>query len=370
MASTYKLNRGGDLWRLRVRLPGGRDYYRHMRGSAEQADKALVLFHAELEAHGPSPLSPATRFSSAFAQWIERNAGGWSPATLAGYRDAYRLHLAPAIGDRPLNRIIAAHGLDMLQAMRRAKLAPATISRALRLGRAVLGDAVTLRALSADPWAALTAPVPSRPPRDVVEPAAFGELGARIGGELGDLVGLAIATGLRRGELLALRWRDIDLDAGRLDVSGALEYLGGTIRRKSPKTRQGARSVALPAASVRLLAGRREAALLALGSQFTPEIPVFPAADGRSWRNPDTASQYVRRALRAAGLPENLHGMRHAHATALLSAGINPRQVQQRLGHADIKTTLGVYGHVLPRDETRTVALLDSILTRREGDEP
>jgi integrase len=236
-----------------------------------------------------------------------------------------------------------------------------TIWSALRLAKAITAEALRLGVIGADPLAAIRHLRQPPRQRDVLAPERFAGVLSRVASESGtvsELIALALATGLRRGELLALRWRDVEPNFAALAVTGSLCPLAG---RKTPKTLAGARRIALPPATAELLRARRvQAAQSALAAGVPLDtLPVFPGPDGLSFANPDTVSQQVRRAL-PDGI--SLHGLRHAHATALISAGINPRAVQARLGHADIRTTLGVYAHALPRDDAQAIAVLEDAM--------
>ena len=366
--NALKRRRGGPddcpLWQLRVRL-SGRDHYRHMHGNEAAADQALAAFVAEIEGAGLPPVSPATRFHVWAADWLARTKPGLSNITAENYASYLTQHINPAIGDKRLNRITLRDGLALQHALI-ARHKATSVHQILRLGRYILADAVDHGILASNPWRAIRQKTPAPARSSVLPPEHFGKFSRPTNDDslIGDVIALAIATGLRRGELLALRWADIDLAGGKLTVAGALEIVGGKVRRKGTKTDAGHRTLALPAAAVARLAQSRLRATETAERLERPldALPVFAAADGHSWCNPDSVSQAGRRALRAAGLDDSLHGLRHAHATALLSHGVNPSAVAARLGHADVATTLRFYGHVLPRDETQAIRILDDTL--------
>ena len=366
--NALKRRRGGPddcpLWQLRVRI-SGRDHYRHMHGSEAAADQALAAFAKEIAEHGAPPSLPSTKFHDWAAGWLARMAPALSPVTVAGYKAMLCQHLNPMVGTKQLTRVRRADGLA-LQAAMVDRYKAVTVAQTLRLGRSILSDAVTHGIITDNPWRSIKQKTPRADRRHVLPPEQFGQFSRPTNDDslIGDVIALAIATGLRRGELLALRWADIDLATGKLTVSGALEIVGGKVRRKGTKTAAGLRTLALPVAAVHRLAQSRLRASETAERLDRPldALPVFPAADGHSWANPDSVSQAGRRALRAAGLDDSLHGLRHAHATALLSHGVNPSAVAARLGHADVATTLRFYGHVLPRDETQAIRILDDTL--------
>ena len=163
---------------------------------------------------------------------------------------------------------------------------------------------------------------------------------------------LAVYTGLRRSELLGLRWKDINLEMSSISVVQTLHRLpGGETTFHEPKTAKGRRSVDLSPAAVLPLREHREkqqALRTMLGAVLSDDDLVFSHPDG-SPRHPDIVSQAFSRIARRAGYAGlRLHDLRHTHATLMLQQGVHPKIVQERLGHATISVTLDTYSHVLP----------------------
>jgi integrase len=159
-------------------------------------------------------------------------------------------------------------------------------------------------------------------------------------------------TGLRRGELLALRWRNLDLVKATLTVVETAYKLGnGDYIIKEPKTAQSRRTVSLPLSLVELLKVYRidqELLRIQLGVSLDADDFVFIRPDG-SPMNPSAVTLAFRRIIKKAGLKAiRIHDLRHTHATLMLKAGVNPKVVSERLGHANIGITLDIYSHVLP----------------------
>jgi integrase len=161
-----------------------------------------------------------------------------------------------------------------------------------------------------------------------------------------------IYTGLRRGELLALRWRNLDVSSGKLSVVATAYKLGtGEYRIKEPKTLHSRRTVILPASLVELLKAYRfdqELLRIQLGIGLGADDFVFSRPNG-SPINPNAMTLAFQRILKRAGLNGvRIHDLRHTHATLMLKAGVHPKVVSERLGHANIGITLDIYSHVLP----------------------
>lgn len=351
------------LWELRVELRG-RTRYAYHRGAREQAAVKLAAFRAELDQQGAPPALPSTPFAAWAGTWLAER-----PELAAATVEKYRRHLAkyilPVIGAKRLSAIVVGDGTELQRPLLAAGH-PATAGQVLRLAAEMLEDAARKRVIPANPLKLARAARAPRPEHNVIAPRDFAALDRLPPGQTADLIRLALASGLRRNELLALRWRDIDLDAGRLDIGASLEaQAGADRRRKSPKSRAGTRGVALPPDAVAILRRRRLDAApgaLAAGRDFTA-LPVFPAADGLSWASPTHVSRECAAALRRVGLDAGLHGLRHAHATALISGGASINAIAARLGHANVTTTISIYGHALPRDDARAADMIGRLMS-------
>jgi len=179
------------------------------------------------------------------------------------------------------------------------------------------------------------------------------------------IVAFAIRTGARRGEILGLQWRDVDLDAPApgVTVRRSLVHLdNGAIVTGEPKTEKGTRTITLDRPSVEILRQRfaeasASAALMRRAVRLADH--VFGDPEGKRLR-PDSLSRAFARAAREAEASNaSFHGLRHLHATELLRAGIHPRVVQERLGHGDVTVTLNTYSHVVPGLQERAAEAFD-----------
>ena len=152
---------------------------------------------------------------------------------------------------------------------------------------------------------------------------------------------------MRRGELLALRWSDIDLKAASLTVNQSLERIKGRFEFKSPKTKTSRRTISLPAITVEALREHYRAQLeerFKLGFGRDPRGLVFSRPDGQPM-DADTLTKSFRRLVAAAKLtPITFHGLRHTHISHLLMEGVHVKVVSERAGHANVNTTLGLCG--------------------------
>jgi integrase len=168
---------------------------------------------------------------------------------------------------------------------------------------------------------------------------------------------------MRRGEILALRWGNVDLDRGTVSVVESLEQTRARgLRFKSPKSGKG-RSITLPHFAIDELRRRKREqaeALLALGIRQDARTLVCATQDG-SPRSPESFTTRYMEYVSKAGVPRvRFHDLRHSHATQLLAAGVHPKIVQERLGHSSISMTLDIYSHVTATMQADAAARLDA----------
>jgi len=240
----------------------------------------------------------------------------------------------------------------MLSGLQLKRLSPATIRGVRAVLRAALGDAMRWGLVARNVAALAYGPRMERPELSVFsakEAQAF--LEAIRGDRLEAFFCVAIATGLRLGELLGLRWADVDLDSEVLMVQQALQRVGKHVRFVEPKSRRSRRRVSLPTFAIRALKSHRQlqaSERRLAGSKWVETGLVFTSTIGTP-----ADERNVRRAFKsvvhAAELPDlRLHDLRHTTATLLLTQGVHPRVVMETLGHSKVSLTLDTYSHVLP----------------------
>jgi len=274
--------------------------------------------------------------------------------------------------------------LRPLHAIELAKLTPAHVERALAgllegglSANTVRGTRTSLRRAlhdaQRDGLVARNAAALARPPR--VERREMVALSAdevrrlladTADDDMGPLWALAVGSGLRRGELLALRWSDIDADAGTLVVRRTLALAeGGGFEMTAPKTPRSRRTVNLPAFArdaLRHQKARQAALRLAAGKAWQDRDGlVFTDEVGRPV-DPNTVSSRFHRVALRLGLPVGLHGLRHTAATLMLQAGVPLKVVSDALGHSTISITADVYSHVTPDLRREAASALDRAL--------
>lgn len=177
---------------------------------------------------------------------------------------------------------------------------------------------------------------------------------------------LAMQTGLREGEICALRWKDVDLDEKTLSVNYTLQRINGVLSLKTPKTKKSRRTIALMNSTVSALdQWRKEQQLfrIVLDNDYDSEGYVCSWNDGRPFDPLYLSKKFAKLLKKYNFQPIRFHDLRHTHATMLLQQGVNPKIVSERLGHSTISITLDIYSHVLPNMQKEAVSRLEELFT-------
>ncbi len=272
--------------------------------------------------------------------------------TYEGYAHVVERHIAPSLGRVKLKALTPAHVRGLYRERLDAGLSTRTVRYAHTTLNRALSQAVSDGLIPRNPVTSVKAPQPRRieiRPLDREQVCALFE--AVSGHRLAALYTVAVTAGLRQGELLGLRWEDVDLEAGMLQVRRTLSETRSGRIFEAPKSGRG-RQARLTRKATEALRAHRRAQLeerMKLAGLWQDQGLVFPSQVGTalSARN---LQRHFKSLLERAGLPKSVrfHDLRHTCATLLLRQGVNPKFVQELLGHADISLTLNVYSHVLP----------------------
>lgn len=292
-----------------------------------------------------------------------------SPTTLRTYRAQIERTIRPALGAIRLGRLTAKHLDDLYGSMNAAGQSPKTIRNHHAIISSALHQGVRW-GWARDNMAELAKP-PRVTPRRVKAPSveevrSVVEAGEQRDPRLATLVMLAALTGMRRGELCALLWSEVDVERGELDVSRSVVIVPGGTAEKATKTDR-SRRVALDEVGVALLMRHRaraeEWARLA-GTTIEESSFVFsPELDGAKPFRPDNVTGFFMRTRDSLGLKHiRLHDLRHFTATQLIGAGVDVRTVAGRLGHTDPSLTLRTYTHVIEERDRAAAAILGRVL--------
>jgi integrase len=374
--------RGKSSWRLKFDLGTDsgtgvrRTQFVTVRGTKREAEAELARRLAAVE-EGTFVLASADTVSAYARHWLTDIAPSKASAkTLERYTDIVEHHIVPKLGGHKLQRLEGPHIDAFYTHLRtmgrvdgRGGLAPQTVQHVHRLLSQILASAVKARKLRASPMPAVQTTPKVR--RDEIEFLSDIEMGALLA-YLADRplrvpVMLAVGTGMRRGEILGLRWKDVDLDRAELRVAQVVELAGGEVTFKEPKTQRSRRTISLPSRLVEELRAHKKTSAelrLKLGVGRDAFDLVFPdlLAEGGP-RNPDLFSkEFAREAGRAGVGHITFHGLRHTHITHLLRSGVPVHVVSARAGHANPSITLTIYAHIMPGQQEGAAAVVDSAL--------
>jgi integrase len=288
------------------------------------------------------------------------------PSTLVREEAVVRCHLLPALGKSRLAKLTPRDVQEYI-AQKRKTHAPASV----RLHHSVLHNALNTAVdwgwIARNPADRAKLPKIPKPQRQALDAEPARQLlHAARGDRWEALYVLALSTGCRIGELLALRWDDVDLDRGMLNVQRKLLYLGKQLIEGGPKSSAGRRHVELSRPAVEALRrhrARQAEQRLQVGAEWSHPDLVFTTPFGKPQRANPITSYYLPRLLAKAGLPKmTFHELRHSAITLMLSRGENISVVAQMVGHSNVAMTLSRYRHILPNEQRGAVDRLGALL--------
>jgi integrase len=373
--------RGTSSWRLKFE-GGERDpatgkrttRYVTVRGTKREAQAEMIRLLAEIEA-GTAVAPEKTTVAEYVRAWLatERDL---SPKTLERYRQLAEQQIVPHLGTVMLQKLRPVQVHDWHATLLSAggatgkALSARTVGHAHRVLHRALERALRLEIIGRNVASAVRPPKVDAAEVAILSPEQMADVLAKLDGHpLHPIVALALATGMRRGELCGLAWGALDLDAGIVRVERSLEETKAGLRFKAPKTRHGQRSVSLPTSVAGVLREHRRQQLehrlvLGLGRPGAGDL-VFPLADGSPWP-PDKLSRDWGHAVRDRRLPRVMfHALRHSHASALIAAGLDILTVSRRLGHGSPAVTLTVYAHRFTNTDDAAARAIEAAMNPR-----
>ena len=266
-----------------------------------------------------------------------------------------------------LNAFYRNLGEDGVNQKTKGKLAPKTILEHHRLISKILNTAIKWQLLETN--VAMRADPPKVPHKeraylDDVQTKQMLSLLENEPMQYKTMISFLVYTGLRRGELCGLEWKDINFDNGMLRVVRSSQYIGNqTMQTKEPKTKSGIREFTLNPSACRLLRDYKEwqnEQKNKVGDKWNETDRLFTTWDGKPI-HPDTITDWFSKFIKRSGLPYvTLHSLRHTNATLMIAVGTDVCTVSKRLGHADVSTTLNIYSHALKSKDTEAAEKLES----------
>ena len=370
--------RGGSwTYVLDVSLPGQRRRQKSKGGYRTKRDALSALNEAQGALQRGLYVEPSRLTLKTFLidHWLPAIKSRLRKSTFEGYRSSIRSHVLPRLGEVLLQALspdqLNAFYSELLEKGRRngkGGLSPKTVHNVHVMLHKALHDAVR--------WNYLPRNVAqfADPPRQTSSGKA---MRAWSPGELRSFLQLvekdphfaawvlAANTGMRRGEVLGLRWQDIDFDRRRLAIRQTIISIDYQVEISEPKTARGRRSIALDSGTVTALRSHRVAQnqqKLKLGEAYQDFGLVFCREDGTPI-HPDRFTQMFDKHVKESGLPRiRLHDLRHTHATLALAAGIHPKVVSERLGHSTVAFTMDVYSHAIPSMEAEAAETIANLV--------
>lgn len=366
--------RNDGRWMARVSLPDGsrKSFYGATRREAQQKLTAALR---NLEQG--RPIAPERQTVGDFlTKWLASAKPNLRPSTYQRYEEVLRLHILPTLGKHRLARLMP----PQLQALYAAKLAEGQAPRSVRKIHALLhralGQARRWRLIPANPCDDVEQP---RPADQAIQPLSPEQARALLAAATDDpleaLYVLALTTGMRQGELLALRWGDVDLERRRLAVTRTVRRISGQGWHVGPpKSKSGLRRIELTDLAVAALRRHRERQRfqrLAAGEAWQEQDLVFTNEVGGFIEATNLVQRSFRPLLERATLPRiRFHDLRHSTASLLLVEGKLTKVVQELLGHSSIQITDDTYRHVAPVLHRDAVDALERLLRPTAGPTP
>lgn len=363
-----------DRTGYRIWISAGRDENRKrirvteiVKGPRKAAIDRLQELQAQISRGEWRPGQRLT-VSQFIARWWPMKAASLSPTGALGVRRLIDRHILPTLGSRPIEKVTAHEVSAMIGALvERGRLGQA--DHLFVTSRLVFAAARKARVIAVSPLDGLDRPARVHREMNVLTPEQWrlvrNHLMERQTSWAVPALSVLITCGLRRSELVGLRWLDFDAERSTLTVARSLHILpGGQVEVRAPKTARSRRLIALDPHTTGALLQQRDRAREWAEEQGTPWSTsdlIFCRPDGTPVR-PHTLTQLWRRAATKLGLAVRLHDLRHSMATLLLAGGVDVKTVSARLGHASSAFTLDTYGHLVPDRESQAALELARLL--------
>jgi len=348
--------------------------WKSIKGTKREAEAELVRVLKALE-DGVYIESSKVTVSGYLDQWLKTIKCKVASTTYERYEGVVNHSITPYVGGLKLNKLQPAHISNLYSELlisgkhnSEGGLSKRSVLHVHRVLKTALTRAVKWQVLLRNPCDAVDPPKPDKKERQTFSAAETLDLLEKThGNRLFLPILLAVTTGMRRGEVLGLRWKDIDLDEKRLCVrQSVVSTKEHGIEIKSPKTGSSSRSIALPQTTIdgiRQYRSKQAELYLKLGIGLTPDSMLFDEYTGFNVPNSLTiAYAYF---IKSHGFKHvTYHDLRHTHATHLLEKNINPKIVSERLGHSTIALTMNTYSHVMPTMQEEAAKAIEQVLKR------
>ena len=360
-AISYQLTAEGD----RDPLTGKRERkYKTIKGTKKQAEAELRKMITDLES-GSVITASSMKLSDWMATWLNTYLPNIEQTTRDGYQEKVDNYINPTLGHLPIKAIKPDNIQLWINGLSKRGLSPKTIRNAYNNLNAALKKAVILRMIPYNPCEGTVLPKLQKYQAQVYNPATIQQALAAADNIVDYLIVLLGATlGLRRGEMAALQWKDINFSSSTVSITQNRVHVKNSVVQKAPKSQAGNRIIKIGQDVLTALSDAKavydDAVLNTSG--FKNLGYILCKENGEPF-HPDSITQRWERFIDKHKLPQiRLHDLRHSNATALIAAGVSPKVVQHRLGHANVSITLNTYTHVLPSMDEEAAEKLDNAL--------
>lgn len=381
--SIYQRKSDGK-WVGSITLDNGKRKVVYGKKRAEVAEKLKQLLHEQQQGTLPDSTSKQT-VEQFLNHWLESTQEqSVKPRTYERYEEIVRIHLVPIIGRHQVQKLTAQDVQSLYVKKQKEGLSPTTINTIHNVLHKALEMARKWGLVSRNVCELVTPP--PRKEHEITPltvEQVYKLIAVARNHRVEALIKLALATGMRRGELLGLKWEDIDLEQGLLQVRHTMTRVPRKFRQpgqkafveSSPKTKRSRRSIIIIPMAIEALKRHYEYQQVSkakAGDAWVESGLIFCTSLGTPCNPTRHVLEPFKALLKEAGLPDvRFHDLRHSAATLLLSLGIHPKIVQEILGHSNINITLNVYSHVLPTMQKDAMDKLNDMFSKldREGEE-
>lgn len=343
-----------------------RQKWHAFRGNKKAAEAELRRILGELDKG--TYVEPVKVTLGAFLdQWLAARRPDLAYRTWQGYSTNVNRHIKPSLGQVRLSALKPIQIQQLYGSLRFSGLSARTVLYVHRTLHVALENAVEMQLIGRNPADLVEQPRPGRPEITVLDASSAAHiLSALDDHRLRVAAVLAVGAGLRRGEIVGLRWSDIDLERGLARILQTVQRRAGEGLQWAPtKSHRSRRAVALPrlvVAALRQWMSMQLQEKALMGDQYVDEGLVLAGFNGKPL-DPDWVSKSFARAVKCAGFRGvRFHDLRHSHASLLMAGGVHPKVVQERLGHSQISITMDTYSHVLPGLQEEAAAAIDRAL--------
>lgn len=345
-----------------------------VRGTRAEAQKEL---RRRLHAVDENVHTDPTR--ATVKEFLERWERDWAKSNVSGktferYSELMRKHVTPHIGATPIQKLRPVNLSELYAKLLRegrgeTGLGARTVGHVHRVLHRALGHAAQWGVIQSNIASVVTPPrVASVEIETLTADQTQTVLNKLRGRSLYIIAATAIATGMRRGELLGLRWRDVELDRSRLRVEQSVEQTKAGLTFKSPKTKHGRRLITLPTflvADLRAHWKAQQETRLALGLGKAPDDSLVFATQTGETRSPGALTKEWSVLMKDLKLGVTFHALRHTHASQLIHSGMDVLTISRRLGHSTPTITLSVYGHLFANSDDRAAQIMEAAFSKR-----